>query len=83
MQLTIDIDDELYAGIEAVAKQEHSSVSSVVKHALSRLPTLRKSTEPPVKAPHGYKLAASEGRHPFTTEDVLRIEEELYLDGKA
>ncbi len=83
MQLTIDIDDELYAGIEAVAKHEHSSVSSVVRHALSRLPTLKKSTEPPLKAPHGYKLAASEGRLPFTTEDVLRIEEELYLDGKA
>jgi hypothetical protein len=44
---------------------------------------LRKPIKPPLKAPHGYKLAASEGRHPFTTEDVLRIEEELYLDGKA
>jgi predicted CopG family antitoxin len=28
---TIEIDDETYAGLEAIAKQEHASIGSVVK----------------------------------------------------
>lgn len=80
---TIDIDDETYASLEVLAREEHASISAVVKRAVSRLPVLRKPEPPPVNAAHGYKLVASEGRHPFTTEDVLRLEEELYLDGKA
>ncbi len=80
MQLTIEIDDETYADIEAVAKQEHSSVSSVVKHALSRLPALRKPA-PPVKIPHGYKIPVSEGARPFTSEDVYAAEDENDMRG--
>ena len=78
---TIEIDDETYAGLEALAKQEHASVSSVVKRALCRLPSLRKPA--PVKMPHGYKIPVSEGRKTFTTADVLKAEEELYREGKA
>jgi len=81
VQLTIEIDDETYADIEAVAKQEHSSVSSVVKHALSRLPSLRKSAPPPVKIPHGYKIPVSEGARPFTSEDVYVAEDENDMRG--
>ena len=79
MQLTIDIDDELYAGIEAVAKQEHSSVSSVVTHALSRMPGFRKPAEPVIQ-PHGYKIRVSPSE-PFTLEDVYRIEDENDMRG--
>ena len=35
---TIEIDDETYADLEALAKKEHASISSVVKNALSRFP---------------------------------------------
>ena len=82
MQLTIEIDDELYAGIEAVAKQEHSSVSSLVKRTLSRVPGFRKPAQPPVKAPHGYKIRVSPSE-PFTMEDVYRIEDENDMRGLA
>ena len=80
MQLTIEIDDELYAGIEAVAKQEHSSVSSVVKRTLSRVPGFRKPTEP-VKQPHGYKIPISKGAYPFTMEDVYAAEDDNDMRG--
>jgi negative regulator of replication initiation len=79
---TIEIDDETYASLEALAKREQASVGSVVKRALSRFPGMRKPSAP-VKMPHGYKIPVSEGRRPFTTEDVLREEDELYREGKA
>ncbi|WP_395753623.1 hypothetical protein [Prosthecobacter sp.] len=78
MQLTIEIDDETYAGIEAVARSEHSSVSSVVKNALSRMSGLRK---PPVKAAHGYKIPISKGGRPFTSEEVYAAEDENDMRG--
>ena len=80
MQLTIEIDDETYAGIEAVAQREHSSVSSVVTHALSRLPGLSKPASP-VKIPHGYKITVSAGGRPFTSEDVYAAEDENDMRG--
>ncbi|MDI1311524.1 hypothetical protein [Prosthecobacter sp.] len=81
MQLTIEIDDETYAGIEAAAQREHSSVSSVVKNALSRVPGFRKPAPPPVKIPHGYKIPVSEGARPFTSEDVYVAEDENDMRG--
>lgn len=81
MQLTIEIDDELYAGIEAAAQREHSSVSNVVKRTLSRVPGFRKPA-PPVKVPHGYKIRVSPSE-PFTMEDVYRIEDENDMRGLA
>lgn len=82
MQLTIEIDDELYAGIEAMAEREHSSVSTVVKRTLSRVSGFRKPVPPPVKAPHGYKIKVSPSE-PFTMEDVYRIEDENDMRGMA
>ncbi len=82
MQLTIEIDDDTYAGIEAVAQREHSSVSSVVKHALSRMTGLRKPALPPVKIPHGHKIRVSPSES-FTMEDVYRIEDENDMRGLA
>jgi negative regulator of replication initiation len=79
---TIEVDDETYASLEALAKREQASVGSVLKRALSRLPGMRKPAAP-VSMPHGYKIPVSEGRRPFTTEDVLREEDELYREGKA
>lgn len=78
---TIEIDDETYASLEAVAKQEHSSVSTVVKRALSRVPGFRKPAPPPVKAPHGYKIPVSKGSRPFTSEDVYTVEDENDMHG--
>ncbi|WP_395742828.1 ribbon-helix-helix protein, CopG family [Prosthecobacter sp.] len=77
---TIEIDDETYASLEVLAKKEHTSVSSVVKGALSRLPGLRK-TAAPVKIPHGYRIPVSEGSRPFTSEDVYAAEDENDLRG--
>lgn len=79
---TIEVDDETYAGIEAIAKQEHASVGSVVERALSRLPGFRKPQPAPVPSPHGYKMPVSPSE-PFTSEDVYRLEEELHRAGKA
>ncbi|OYW74404.1 MAG: hypothetical protein B7Z37_18065 [Verrucomicrobia bacterium 12-59-8] len=81
MQLTIEIDDETYAGIEAVAQREHSSVSIVVKNALSRVPGFRKPASTPVKIPHGYKIPVSEGARPFNSEDVYVAEDENDMRG--
>ena len=81
MQLTIEIDDDTYAGIEAVAQREHSRVSSVVTHALSRMTGLRKPAPPPVKVPHGYKIPVSAGARPFTSEDVYAAEDENDMRG--
>lgn len=84
MQLTVEIDDETYAGLEILAKQEHATIGSVVKRAITRLPGLKNKLPPRVvKMPHGYRIPASEGAFPFTSEDVYRAEEELYLEGKA
>jgi hypothetical protein len=80
MQLTIEIDDETYAGIEAVAQREHSNIGSVVTRALSRLPGLRKQVEPPVKMSHGYKIPVSPGE-PFTMEDVYAAEDDNDMRG--
>lgn len=80
MQITIEIDDELYAGIEAVAQREHSSVGSVVRSALSRLPGVRKPAEP-VKQPHGYKIPISKGERPFTMEEVYAVEDDNDMRG--
>ncbi len=79
---TIEIDDETYASLEALAQQEHSSVSSVVKRALNRVPGLRKPAPLPVKAPHGYKIRVSPSET-FTMEDVQRIEDENDMRGLA
>jgi hypothetical protein len=78
---TIEIDDETYADLEALAKKEHASIGSVVKNALSRLPGLRKSA-PVVKAVQGYRIPVSPSE-PFTLEDVRRIEDENDLRGLA
>lgn len=80
MQLTIEIDDDLYAGIEAAAQREHSSVSAVVKRTLNRVPGFRKPLQSPVRAPHGYKISVSPSES-FTMEDVYRIEDENDLRG--
>jgi phage tail protein X len=78
---TIEIDDETYADLEALAKREHASIGSVVKNALSRLPGLRKPA-PVVKAAHGYRIPVSPSE-PFTLEDVRWIEDENDLRGLA
>lgn len=81
---TIEVDDETYASLEMLAKEEHASIGSVVKRAVSRLPRFgRTQSKLPVTLPHGYRLPVSEGVRPFTTEDVHQLEEELYLEGKA
>jgi negative regulator of replication initiation len=77
---TIEIDDETYASLEMLAQREHSSVSSVVERALSRLPALRKPAEP-VKQPHGYKIPISKGAYPFTMEHVYAAEDDNDLRG--
>ena len=41
---TIEVDDETYASLEALAKREQASVGSVLKRALSRLPGMRKQS---------------------------------------
>jgi hypothetical protein len=79
---TIEIDDETYAGVEAIAKREHASIGSVVTRALSRLPGFRKPAPPPAKIPHGYKIPVSPSE-PFTMEDVYRIEDDNDLRGLA
>lgn len=84
MQLTVEIDDETYAGLEVLAKREHATIGSVVKRAITRLPGLKGlQSAPVVKIPHGYSIPVSEGAFPFTSEDVCRAEEELHLAGKA
>ena len=75
MQLTIEIDDETYAGIEAVAKEQHSSVGSVAARFLSRFRTAKPEAKASVKLPHGYKIPVSPSE-PFTMDDVRRIEDE-------
>ena len=77
---TIEIDDETYADLEALAKREHASIGSVVKNALSRLPGLRKPA-PVVQAAHGYKIPISKGERPFTSEDVYAAEDENDMRG--
>jgi len=77
---TIEIDDETYAGLEALAKQERASVSSVVKRALCRLPSLRKPA--PVKIPHEYKIPVSEVRKTFTTAEVLKAERNFIVKAR-
>jgi len=77
---TIEIDDETYADLDALTKQEQSSVTSVVKRALSRLPSLRKLAAP-VKVPHGYKMPVSKGSRPFTSEDVYAAKDENDMRG--
>lgn len=77
---TIEIDDETYADLEALAKKEHASISSVVKNALSRFSGMRKPAAP-VKVPHGYKIPISKGERPFTSEDVYVAEDENDMRG--
>jgi|GEM_PF-1966908 len=77
---TIEIDDETYASLEMLAQREHSSVSSVVKRVVSRVPGFQKPAPPPVKVPHGYKISVSPSE-PFTMEDVYRIEDENDMRG--
>jgi hypothetical protein len=77
---TIDIDDETYASLEVLAREEHASIGSVVKRAVSRLPGLRQPS-PPVKASQGYKIPVSKGARPFTSEDVYAAEDENDMRG--
>lgn len=84
MQLTVEIDDETYAGLEVLAKREHATIGSVVKRVITRLPGLKSARSVPVvQIPHGYSIPVPQGAFPFTSEDVYRAEEELYLEGKA
>lgn len=78
---TIEIDDETYASLEVLAREEHLSISSVVKHAVSRVPDFRKHESPPVNVPHGYKIPVSKGARPFTSEDVYAAEDENDMRG--
>lgn len=78
---TIEVDDETYASLKVLAREEHASIGSVVKRAVSRLPGFWKTQSGPEIMLH--RLPVSEGEEPFTTEDVQRLEEELYLEGKA
>lgn len=79
---TIEVDDETYASLEALAKREQASIGSVISRALSRFPGLRKPAPQPVKTPYGYKMPVSPSES-FTSEDVYRLEDELYRAGKA
>lgn len=74
----IEIDDETFADLEALAKQEHASFGSVIKRAIRRLPGVRRAAgeSAPVRVPHGCGIPVSEGDRPFTSGDVYRIEEE-------
>lgn len=79
MQLTVEIDDETYAGIEAVAKREHASVGSVAARALGNFRKMVHRQQP-VKAAHGYQMPISPSR-PFTMEDVYQAEDENDMRG--
>jgi len=76
---TIEIDDETYASLEALAQQEHSSVSSVVKRALNRVPRVE-SPAVSMRTAHGYKIPISKGI-PFTMDDVYAAEDENDMRG--
>ena len=79
---TIEMDDETYASLEALAKREHASIGSVASRALSRLPGLRKPETKSVTIPHGYQIPVSPSER-FTMEDVHRIEDDNDLRGLA
>lgn len=78
----IEIDDETFADLEALAKQEHASFGNVIKRAIRRLPGVRRAEDEPapVKVPHGYKIPVSKGV-PFTMEDVRAVEDDNDLRG--
>lgn len=79
MQLTIEIDDETYAGIEAVAKDEHASISSVAARALGNFRKMV-NRQQPAKEAHGYQIPISPSR-PFTMADVYEAEDENDMRG--
>lgn len=78
---TIEIDDETYAALEAVAEAQQASVNSVAARVLSRLRGTGRSLKQPVPVPHGYKMPVSKGERPFTLEDVLEAEDDHDLRG--
>lgn len=79
MQLTVEIDDETYAGIEAVAKSEHASIGSVAARALGNFRKMV-NRQQPVKEPHDYQIPISLSRS-FTMEDVREAEDENDMRG--
>lgn len=80
MQLTIDLEQDLYTAAERLARQEQSSVSTVINKLLRRTvpdtmpptPSVSKLTN----AELDYQIVPSKGSRPFGPEEVARLEEE-------
>jgi hypothetical protein len=81
MQLTIELDDETCATLQSLAEAEQCSPGRIIARALRRLP--RRQPPPTVPPHHGYRIPVSQGRIPFTTEDVRRFEDEDDMRGMA
>ena len=78
MQLIIDIDDETYADIEAMAKEQHASVDSVASEVLSRYGRVRRAVSTQGKLSDHFRIPVSESES-FTMEDVHHFEDESDL----
>lgn len=80
MQLTIDLEQDLYTTAERLARQEQSSVSTVINKLLRRAvpgsppsqPTSAKLTNAELE----YQVLPSKGSRPFGPEEVARLDEE-------
>ena len=78
MQLTIEIDESLYAELEAVAKTQQCSPGQALERVVSSLlprSTAEQGDRPLPAQHHGYRLPVSKGELPFSTSDVRREEE--------
>lgn len=82
MTLTIDLENDLYAAAEAIAKRDRSSIAAVVNHVL------REALQPPAESrsvslpPHisldpRTAFPVVQCGRPFTSDDVARIEADL------
>lgn len=80
MQLTIDLEQDLYSAAERLARQEQSSVSTVINKLLRRVVPSAINSSPPspklTNAELDYQLLPSKGSRPFGPEDVARLEED-------
>ena len=81
MQLTLELDDETCATLQSLAREDQCSPGRIIARALRRLP--RRQPSPTVPPGHSYTIPVSQGRVPFTTEDVRRLEDEDDMRGMA
>ena len=78
---TIEVDDETFADLDALAKRRHTTVSRLIQSALQRMTGGQRAEEPVIQAPHGYKIPISKGLRPFTIQDVWAAEDENDMRG--